>query len=101
MDFRKQHSMHNSQFKNSQRSSFGASQSGISTKEVIVMPKPAEAPREAPRDKNITKERVSQVVHQAENMLRSERKPRPLDESHRGPQQTLKHVEHQPSQRQQ
>ena len=38
MDFRKQHSMHNSQFKNSQRSSFGASQSGISTKEVIVMP---------------------------------------------------------------
>ena len=79
MDFRRQYSCGRSSahLKNSQRSSFVASQSAISSKEVVIE-KVIPAIREDAN--NLSKEHVSQVVLEAESMLRSERKPRPQDE---------------------
>ena len=76
MDFRRQYSCGRSSahLKHSQRSSFVASQSAISSKEVVIE-KAIPATREDAN--NLSKERVSQVVLEAESMLRSERKPRP------------------------
>ena len=48
-------------------SSLGASQSIISTKEVVL-------------NKDISKERVTQVLSQAESMIKSERRPRKHEE---------------------
>ena len=82
MDFRKQSHLHLRSSRQScqgDQSSFAASQSIISPQEVVL-------------EKDISKERVSQVVSEAESMLRSERRPRPVEHQQQQPRKTTQAV---------